>query len=272
VSEPNDVFATFLTKISTANNAAALVKTPARDVAETIREGGRRGSSILQQAQQNVAVSPARVAAEFDARVAQPIQASVSKALDKLQLAEYTDAIRDWASTPAAIAVLALVFEFNGLRSTIMPMKHFYDVPLTRGKVQSVTVPDVFVILTPEFWTPFSFWTGTSIVLPLIAAYFVNFTLKSQTTHNYGTRRATAQASTGLQFDSFVYFVAKGLISYLIYARHRPDLDHKGLYLGPYGHATASEINSSIWGGYSLIILTSIIGASLSMYEAVLRK
>ena len=194
------------------------------------------------------------------------MQAQFSNALEKLQIAEYTDAVRDWASSPLAIAMLSLGFEAYTLRQKLMPFKPFTHVTLPRsGTVQPIFVPDLFVLLEATFWSPVAVWLLTSVFIPLTISYFINIPLKTQPTHNYGTRRATAHASTDMQYDPFVYFVAKAFIGSLIYSRQFK-------LFGAFNEVWIDDVNESVYGGYTNVLTTSGIGAALSLYEAVLRK
>jgi hypothetical protein len=185
--------------------------------------------------------------------------------LKKIKIAEGADAVRDWASSPFAITVLALCLEAYYLRQAVMPFKHFANASFTKTGKQSISVPDIFVLLEASFWATSSLWTATSVVIPLTLAYFINIPLKTAPAHNYGTRRATAQASTENQFDPFVYFIAKALISYLVYADHVQ-------FFGLVSNFTISTVNEKVHGGYASVLTSSAIGAAISLYEAVLRK
>jgi hypothetical protein len=193
---------------------------------------------------------------------------SISEAYDKTQIHEYADAARDYLSSPLTVTFLALVLEAYGLRAQIMPNKlltHLPAVKYVKSTPTPILVPDLFQLLEAKFWSPFSLWALTSIILPATVSYFINLPLKAHPSHNYSTRRATLQASTVMQFDPFVYSLAKALISYIVYAKHFTF----GL---PFTHFTIATVNESIIGGWASIILTSVLGAVLRMYEAVLRK
>ena len=219
-----------------------------------------------------MAVSPARVVAAFDENVTRPVSASVTKYTEQLHISEYTDVVRDWASTPLAISILALTFEAYGLRQGLVTFKHWTDVPLGNNQKQPIFVPDLFALLEGKFWGPFTLWLLTSVIGPLAVSYFINVPLKAAPSHNYGTRRATTRASVDMQFDPFTYFIAKALISYVVFGLRLPTLTTAGVSTSPFSGHTAGKVNESIHGGYVTVVMTSAIGALISLYEAVLRK
>jgi len=166
------------------------------------------------------------------------------------------------------VSVLAILLEAYGLRGKILPNKILTEVPalpyLTTQPIP-VKVPDLFLLLEQKFWAPFSLWFLASLVVPAIISYFINLPLKAHPSHTYSTRRATLEANSQLQFDPFVFSLAKGLLAYLIYAQH---FDVGGLYT----HHTITTVNESILGGYFSILISSGLGAAVGLYEAVLKK
>lgn len=67
-----------------------------------------------------------------------------------------------------------------------------------------------------------------------------------------------------MQFDPFVFNIAKGLIAYLVYAQHLP-------FFGLYQHFTVATVNESVYGGYAGMITSAAIGAAVCLYEAALK-
>lgn len=126
-------------------------------------------------------------------------------------------------------------------------------------------VPDLFLLLNQSFWAPFSLWVLITIALPAFVAYFINLPMKQLPSHGHGTRKASIRAAPHMQFDPFVFNLAKGFISYLVLGLHFP-------LAGLYQHFTAAAVNDSIPGGYQGILISSGIGAAVSLYEAVLKK
>ena len=69
-----------------------------------------------------------------------------------------------------------------------------------------------------------------------------------------------------MQFDPFVFNLAKGLVVYLILACHFQPLG------GLYRHATISAVNASVPGGWQGVLVGCGLGAATSLYEAVLKR
>ncbi|RMZ89256.1 hypothetical protein DV736_g3517, partial [Chaetothyriales sp. CBS 134916] len=248
------------------SDAAALALTKTADkTASTVRAADRRSSTILQQTQEAVAVSPARVAAAFESQVT-TVKAQVSDALDKLHLADYTEALRDFASTPFAVAFLAGVYEASSVTRSLLQLKHLHDIQVPSYGTLKVWVPDLFALLEySKFWEPALVWLLTSLLLPLLTSYLINIPWKVQSSHSRATRRATSHATEGPKYDLFVFFIAKALLSYLVYAEHFQ-------YFGLFTAVSTVIVNDSFYDSYRNILTTSAVGAAITLYEAVLHK
>lgn len=236
----------------------SLIKTPAKEVA--------RRSSIL-TTQIPLPPSPAVVTDAIDHQTRR-LRTSISRAYEKTQIHEFADASRELLSSPLTITVLAVLLEAYGLRAQILPNKLLTEVPAIpyiKSSKTPINVPDLFLLLDSKFWAPFSLWTLTSFILPAIISFFINLPLKAHPSHSYSTRRAALQANAQMQFDPFIFSLAKGLIAYLVYAEH---FTLGGLYQ----HFTIATVNESILGGYFAIILSSGLAAVVSLYDAVLKK
>lgn len=196
------------------------------------------------------------------------IRTSISDAYERTQIREFADASRDLLSSPLTVTVAAILLEAYGLRAQILPNKVLTEippVPYVKSTKTPVSVPDLFLLLDSKFWAPFSLWALTSFILPAVISYFVNLPLKAHPSHSYSTRQAAHQSSTQMQFDPFIFSLAKGLIAYLVFAEH---FTLGGLYQ----HFTIATVNESILGGYFAILISSGLGAAVSLYEAVLKK
>lgn len=219
--------------------------------------------------------SPAVVTDAIDQQTRR-IRTSISHAYDRTHIHQYADSTRDFLSSPLTVTVLAILFEAWGLRGQILPNKILTEVPalpyLTTKPIP-VKVPDLFLLLDSRFWAPFSLWFLASLVVPAAISYFINLPLKAHPSHTYSTRRATLEANAQLQFDPFVFNLAKGLLAYLVYAPgpvhvHQTEMALGGLFT----HHSIATVNESILGGYSSIVISSGLGAAVSLYEAVLKK
>jgi hypothetical protein len=212
--------------------------------------------------------SPAVVTDAID-RQTRRLSMVMSKAYSKIGLAESADMARDVLSSPSVITLLALFVEALSLRTTILPSKIAGELPaipyVTDSKIP-VYLPDLFLLLDASFWTPFSLWTLTSLLIPLACAYFFNFPLKHIPGHGQATRRAAAiQAKPSLQFDPVVFNVAKAITAYVVYAQHFT-------LMGLYSHVAVTTVNESVLGGYVGMITGAGVAVLISLYDAVLRK
>ncbi|KAK4948597.1 hypothetical protein LTR10_012601 [Elasticomyces elasticus] len=225
-----------------------------------------RRSSIL-TSQIPIPPSPAVVTDAID-RETRRIRTSISHAYDETHIHEYSDAARDYLSSPLTVTILATLLEAYALRATVLPNKLLTEVPAIpyiKSTRTAISVPDLFLLLDSKFWAPFSLWALTSLILPALISYFINLPLKAHPSHNYSTRRAATQHNAQMQFDPFIFNLAKGVIAYIVYAHH---FNLGGIYQ----HFTIATVNESILGGFFAVIVSSGIGAAVSLYEAVLKK
>lgn len=250
-----------LTAYSTDGDAidtlTAMVKTPAQEIA--------RRTSIL-AGSVPAPLSPAIVTDAIDQQ-AKRIRTSISHAYDRTGFRDYSDRTRETLSSTVTINILAILLEAYGLRAQLLPNKTLTEIgPITyiKDTPTRVYVPDLFLLLDSAFWAPFSLWLFTTLGLPALVSYFINLPLRQLPSHS-PARRASLRSNPHIQFDPFVFNLAKGLIVYLVYALHFQVVD-------VYKHATIATVNSSIPGGYQGILISSGIGAAVSLYEAVLKR
>lgn len=212
--------------------------------------------------------SPAAVTDAID-RQTTKIRKRVSGLYSESGIHETSESFRHLLSSPVAINIIALVIEAYGLRKEILPSGIAGFIPaipyLTNDKTP-VYLPNLFLLLDKRFWAPFSLWVATSLLLPLLCAYFINIPLKTSLKHHYGTRRATSiQTAPSNQFDPLVYNIAKALITYVVYAQC-------STLLGLFHPFTIATVHQSILGDYQGMITGAIIAGVMALYEAVLKK
>lgn len=251
--------------LSNVNRAASsitdMVKTPAKDLSEALP----RRSSIL-ASPGNLETSP-RAVADYLERNTRKASAYISDGISRTHISEYSDYVRDILSSPVAFIALAFVAEFASLCKGLIDLRHAFGIPIPfSGKAVSVSLPDVFVFITPEFLAPMGLFLLVNGILPTLAGYFFNYPRKSATSHSHNTRRASAQHDAAPLVDPLVFNVAKALLAYLVYGA----VGSSGFY--PYSSNTVSIVNAAIPFGYSGIVTSSVIGATFALYEAVLRK
>jgi hypothetical protein len=252
--------------LSNANRAVSsvtdLVKTPAKDVSEAVAP---RRSSIL-ASPGNLDTSP-RAVADYLERNTRKASAYISDGISRTHITEYSDYARDLLSSPVAFIGIAFAIEFLALSKGLIELRHAFGIHIPfYGKIVPVSLPDVFVFITPEFLAPFSLFLTVNGILPILAGYFFNYSLKSATNHSHNTRRASAQQEAAPLVDPLVFNIAKGLLAYLVYGAS----EFTGVY--PFSGNTISVVNTAIPFGYGGIVTSSFIGATVALYEAVLKK
>lgn len=254
------------TFLSNTHRAAAtvtdLVKTPAKELADAVVP---RRSSIL-ASPGNLDTSPRAVVDYLD-RNTRKASTYISDSISRTHVTEISDYVRDVLSSPVAFIALCFTAELFVLGWQLVEWRHAFGIPVPfYGKVVPVSLPDVFVFITPTFLAPLTLFLTVNGVLPVLIGYFFNYSLKSATSHSHNTRRASAQHDAAPLVDPLVFNIAKGLLAYLFYGASGPT----GLY--PFSRNTISAVNSAIPFGYNGLITSSIIGATISLYEAVLKK
>jgi hypothetical protein len=182
----------------------------------------------------------------------------VSAAYEDSGIVEYTHATRETLSTVVAVETLIYAFELYNLRFEVLPDRYAFTIPAISflgTNDYAVKIPDLFLLLTSSFWGPATLWIFTSLLIPLLAAYFFNLTSKprARTTHyNYS-------------FDPLTFNVAKALLTFVIFGQDVTfggliDLEH------------VARINSALYGGWKGVIVGTGIGALFTLYEAVIKK
>jgi hypothetical protein len=167
-----------------------------------------------------------------------------------------------------SIETVIISIEAIGLLRELVPLRFLTTVPAVdalRSPEIGIKVPDLFVLVTGTFWAPFTLWTLTSLVLPLTFAYFINLSLRAQSSHAYGTRRSSSAAAAAATFDPLVYNIAKALVAYFVYGTHFTFWDI-------FSHFSVEKVNVSIPGQWPGLLAGSFIGVVISLYEAILKK
>lgn len=161
--------------------------------------------------------------------------------------------MREALSTVIGIQALFTIFEAYGLTRAVLPWRYAFTVPgLKVVNPLRVTIPDLFVLLTSDYWGPTSLWATTSLLIPLAVGWFFNLTLHSSKRRSYAV-------------DPLVYNIAKAITSWLVYSQ--------GLrFWGLVSNATALRVEVAVPGGWFGIVIGSLVGVVASLYEAALRK
>ncbi|KAL1954064.1 hypothetical protein VTO42DRAFT_1798 [Malbranchea cinnamomea] len=220
--------------------------------------------------------SPAVVTEAIDRQTTR-VRKSVSEAWDASGVSERTSELRSYLSSVSTIQGLIILLELYGLTHELVPFRYLTTVPAIESlntPPVPIKIPDLFVLLSGSFWSPFSLWLVTSLVLPSTSAYFFNLSLKvsqqpgSQASHTYGTRRAAASKqalSRSADFDPLVFNVSKALIAYLVYA-------NSFTFWNVFSTAALHRVIGAVPGGLPGLLTSSAVCALGSLYEAILKK
>ncbi|KFX95845.1 hypothetical protein O988_05600 [Pseudogymnoascus sp. VKM F-3808] len=170
-------------------------------------------------------------------------------------------AIEDAESTRASfssllwIETVILSFEASNLRSEILPDFEAFtipSIPILHTAPLPVSLPDLFLLVTPSFWQPFILWLATALVAPLAFAYFFNLT----------GRRSRGTQEFKYQFDPLTFNVAKAIITYSVFAG---GYTFKGLV----DLESVPRICSAAAGGWEGIVGGCAAGVLATVYEAI---
>jgi len=177
---------------------------------------------------------------------------------------EHLNTARTGLSTVLAVQTLSLFLEAYNLQTVTMPWRFAFNLPALSPFTSNPTAirfPDFFVLLTSGYWAPSLFWSFTNLLLPALFGWFFNFTMAAATK----TRRGHA-AANHYDIDPFVFSVAKMLIVWLVY-------QPAGVrFWGLISERTVAVVQSSMPFGTWGMLVNACVGASASLYEAVLKR
>ncbi|KAI9777188.1 MAG: hypothetical protein M1839_009031 [Geoglossum umbratile] len=210
--------------------------------------------------------SPAVVADAIDRRTA-ILRSKVGHAWENSGVTEKVYGARELLSSVVSVEAIVLSIELLGVGIEIMPLRYAFEIPaidLLNTPSCQVSLPDLFLLLTSSFWSPFTLWISTSLLIPLVFAYFFNITLRAKTSHHMGARARPSPEPQYL-FDPLAFNIVKALVTWLVFAQ--------GLRFGGLvGDGTVDRIQGSVPGGYEGVLIGAGVGVLVSIYDAVLKK
>ncbi|KAF2752872.1 hypothetical protein EJ05DRAFT_490568 [Pseudovirgaria hyperparasitica] len=204
--------------------------------------------------------SPAVVTDAIERQTAN-IKAQGLELWERLGLDDSVEDIRESLSSVVAVQALAFILEGAGIRRETLHMRHAFNTPsidALRLPSYPVKLPDFFEVLTGGFWAPTTLWATTSLIVPLIFAYFFNLTLKKSST-------GLKVSSKSYQADPLAFNIVKALITYLVYGQ-------AFRFWGLVDDTTVATVDRGFYGNYQGVLISSGIGALVSLYEAILKK
>jgi hypothetical protein len=233
-------------------------------VADTSNAVATRTPKAVQRLAERVPLPPSpQVVTEYITRSQEQISNTVTDLYQKTGTTEHIANLRDAASTVVAVQVISLLIEAVGLQRTTFPWRQAFTLPalpLIKSHAYTVHLPDFFVVLTGEFWAPSALWLTTSLLVPLLFAYFFNFSYSIK-----GQGRSSKSSSPAYKFDPLTYNVSKALLTWLVFSQ--------GFRYGNFwSPTTVTLVDHSLYGGHESVYVSTAIGALASIYEAILQK
>lgn len=174
-------------------------------------------------------------------------------------ITENIEWLRETCSSVAAVQLTFMLIESVALQKRLMPWRFAFSIPST-GFTPSFPVqyPDLFILLTGFYWSTTLLWTATSVVVPLIFAYFYNLTIRDVKRGNMRVSVARYAA------DPLTFNVVKALATWLVYSR--------GVSLGFINPEVAERVELAMFGGSTAVLIGCGIGALAALYEAAQKR
>ncbi|KAI5779233.1 hypothetical protein EDC01DRAFT_621512 [Geopyxis carbonaria] len=199
--------------------------------------------------------SPAVVANEIESRTNQ-IVASAFEAIEIVEITQKAIGLRDRLSNVISVNAIALTLEVSFLFISVIPLTYEVTIPgiPTLGTHNKIFVlPDLFVLLTSAFWSPFLTWLMTAIIGPFINASLFNLVA------------ATVAVKDGSEYkaDPLTFAVTKALLVYLV---HYKDFFFWGLC----NPKSVQIVGNSV--GRELQLVAAGIAGLAAIWEGILRR
>ena len=193
------------------------------------------------------------------------------------------DALRESCSSLSGIQGFFMLLETLSLARVVLPWIYSgLDLPLPFLPHSLTThdggflptklelfYPDLFNLLSADFWLPTLLWSTTSLLLPALAAYFFNLTLRPV------QRRGSASGGVSVTvarytFDPLMFNVVKAIATWMVYSS--PGGVGTGVGGWMVGEEVVRKVEGAMWGGYQGVLVGCYVCVLAAVYEAVLRK
>jgi hypothetical protein len=221
-----------------------------------------RTPRAVQRVAQRIPLPPSpQVVTEMIVRGQQSVSNRLTEVWEKSGTTELIEQAREVSSTVVGVHIAVLLLEAWGLQRVTFPWTHAFDIPATPAlrlnSPTAVSLPDVFVLVKPAFWQLSTVWLSTSLFVPLLFAYFFNFTHAAKP-------RTRAAAAAQHAVDPLTFNVIKALVTWLVYSQ--------GFSAGLFDSNTVESVNTAFPGGYTGVLIGAGIGGLVSLYDAILQK
>lgn len=173
--------------------------------------------------------------------------------MDQLKVQEKVEDVREKLSNVLAIQASGILLEFAFLLKQLVPVVYqttFPALPAISTQSKDIYAPDVLVLFSSTYWYPFLTYFFLTLALPAAGGYFFNLTKGRKTKHIF-------------QVDPVAFNVVKALIVYIVFT-------HGFRFGGLLGEQSVQTVLSGI--GKEVLIVSSAVGATAGLYDAVLRK
>lgn len=222
---------------------------------------GRRtpAASIIQRRRSSLPPSPTVVVDEVEHATTR-FYAGLDDLYTLSGIPEAIDWARESCSSLAAVHATFLFIEAYGLSKVVMPWKYAFDIPAVPAiglHSQAVDIPDLFALLTPEFWLPTLLWSATNLFVPLAFAYFYNLTVHTVKRNNARVRVVR------YNYDPFTFNVVKCMLVSTVYGAYLLD--------GWVSGSTVRTVNNSQYGGYTGVLMHCYVCGLYALWEATQR-
>lgn len=218
--------------------------------------------------------SPAQLAEVADQSF-QAAKGKLGELWERTRIEEAIEIIRENASSVAVIQLVLLFIEGAGLEwNTRSTIKGFTvgKIPGLTNSETDVYVPNLALLLSSDFWAPATLWSLTSWVIPLVASYFVNLTLRTNTRHRSSRGQHT--------IDPLTFSIVKAILAYATYSTRVIELVNGKASVvtcdnpdfGPFSKSTVNTVCTNTPASYPGLLITAGVGILVSLYDAALKK
>ena len=217
-------------------------------------------ASIIQRRRPSLPPSPTIVADEVEHATTR-FYAGLDDLYTISGIPETVDWARETCSSLVAVHATFLFIEAYSLSKLVMPWRYLFDtraIHALRLPSQAVMIPDLFALLTPQFWKPTLLWSATNLFVPLTFAYFYNLTVHTVKRNNVRVRVVR------YNYDPLVFNVVKCMIVSAVYGA--------GFLSGYVDDDIAIAIGESQYSGFTGMMLGCFVCGLCSVWEATQRR